>query len=103
MANATDQPALFGSGPDDGTPAPVTCLGQTFESDDARRAYFSEQLREKLADPAFRAIEGFPLGTDEAILALSDPPFYTACPNPFLPETVSYTHLDVYKRQLTAV
>jgi len=45
-----------------------------------------DQLREYLHDPAFRAIEGFPLGDDEAILALSDPPYYTACPNPFLPE-----------------
>ena len=67
-------------------PAPVTCLGLTFENDAARRAYFRERLAEKLADPAFRAIEGFPIGDDEAILALSDPPYYTACPNPFLPE-----------------
>ena len=89
MANATDQPALFGSGPDDGTPAPVTCLGQTFASDDARRAHFTELLRQKLQDPAFRAIEGFPIGTDEAILALSDPPYYTACPNPWLGEIVA--------------
>jgi DNA modification methylase/predicted RNA-binding Zn-ribbon protein involved in translation (DUF1610 family) len=45
-------------------------------------------LAEKLNDPAFRAIEGFPLAEDEAILALSDPPYYTACPNPFLPEII---------------
>ena len=42
------------------------------------------KLREKLKDPAFRKIEGFPIGEDEDILALSDPPYYTACPNPFL-------------------
>ena len=29
-----------------------------------------------------RNIEGFPIGTDEDIIALSDAPFYTACPNP---------------------
>jgi hypothetical protein len=53
---------------------------------DAERAEYLERLREKLKDPAFRAIEGFPIGEDEDILALSDPPYYTACPNPFLPE-----------------
>jgi DNA modification methylase len=57
----------------------------TFPNDEARRAYFTEKLREKLKDPAFRKIEGFPIGEDEDILALSDPPYYTACPNPFLP------------------
>lgn len=31
-----------------------------------------------------RDIEGFPLGKDEDILALSDPPYYTACPNPYI-------------------
>src|SRR5690554_6673215 len=31
-----------------------------------------------------RHIEGFPIGRDEDILALSDPPYYTACPNPFI-------------------
>ncbi len=35
-----------------------------------------------------RKIEGFPIGDDEAILALSDPSYYTACPNPFLPEII---------------
>ncbi|MEH7239091.1 DNA methyltransferase [Bacillus sp. JJ1562] len=30
--------------------------------------------------------EGFPLAKDEDILALSDSPFYTACPNPFIEE-----------------
>jgi hypothetical protein len=53
---------------------------------DARRAEYRRRLAEKLKDPEFRKIEGFPIGTDEAILALSDPPRYTACPNPFLDE-----------------
>ena len=51
-----------------------------------KRAEYRQRLAEKLKDPEFRKIEGFPLGTDEDILALSDPPYYTACPNPFLPE-----------------
>ncbi len=68
---------------------PVECLGQTFPSDEARRAYFTELLRKKLKDPAFRKIEGFPIGEDEDILALSDPPYYTACPNPFLEDFIT--------------
>ena len=55
---------------------------------DAERAEYLKRLREKLKDPQFRAIEGFPIGEDEDILALSDPPYYTACPNPFLPEII---------------
>jgi hypothetical protein len=66
------------------TTQPVKCLGLTFENDEARRAYFLEQLRDKLQQPDLRNIAGFPHATDEAILALSDPPYYTACPNPWL-------------------
>ena len=62
---------------------PVKCLGLPFDSDDARRKYFNERLKEFLADPGFRKIDGFPKASDDDILALSDPPYYTACPNPF--------------------
>ena len=68
---------------------PVTCLGREFSSEEERRAYFIEELRKKLKDPDFRAIEGFPIGEDESILDLSDPPYYCACPNPWIPELVS--------------
>lgn len=67
---------------------PVTCLGMTFDSDEDRRTWFTEELRKKLQDPAFRKLEGFPVGNDEAILAMSDPPYYTACPNPWLADFV---------------
>jgi DNA modification methylase len=69
-------------------PVSIECLGQTFSSEEERREHFSKLLAEKLKDPAFRKTEGFPQGTDEAILAMSDPPYYTACPNPFLEEFV---------------
>lgn len=72
----------------------VECLGMTFESDEERRAYFIEKLREKLQDPEFRQIEGFPIGEDEDILALSDPPYYTACPNPFIEDFINYWNLE---------
>jgi len=65
---------------------PVTCLGMTFNNDEERRAYFIEELRKKL--PELKQIEGFPLGEDEDILAISDPPYYTACPNPWLNELI---------------
>ena len=52
--------------------------------------YFLEKLREKLKDPEFRKIEGFPIGSDEDILALSDPPYYTACPNPFIADFIKH-------------
>ena len=68
---------------EDGT-ARVECLGQTFESDQARREHYLALLAAKLKDPEFRNTPGFPEGTDEAILRMSDPPYYTACPNPFL-------------------
>lgn len=66
----------------------VTCLGLTFASDEERRKHFIERLREKLKDPEFRKIEGFPIGNDEDILALSDPPYYTACPNPWIADFI---------------
>lgn len=71
-------------------PGPVECLGQTFPSEQARREHFLKLLAEKLKDPAFRKQEGFPQGTDEAILAMSDPPYYTACPNPWLADFVKH-------------
>ena len=65
---------------------PVTVLGKTFGSDEERREYFREELRKKL--PELKKIEGFPIGEDDDIIALSDPPYYTACPNPWLNEFV---------------
>jgi hypothetical protein len=62
----------------------VDCLGMGFDSEEARRAYFTQKLIEKLADPEFRRTPGFPKGADEDIIRMSDPPWYTACPNPFL-------------------
>lgn len=75
---------------------PVECLGQTFPSDEARREHYLRLLSEKLKDPAFRTVEGFPIGSDENILALSDPPYYTACPNPFIEDFVK-THGRPYE------
>jgi predicted RNA methylase len=62
----------------------------TFPNDEERRKHFLGLLREKLKDPEFRKIEGFPIGSDEDILALSDPPYYTACPNPFIADFIKH-------------
>ena len=35
-----------------------------------------------------RNIDGFPIGEDEDIINLSDPPYYTACPNPWLEDFI---------------
>ncbi len=70
------------------TPEPVECLGMRFESEDARRTYFLDRLKEQLPD--LRKRSDFPVGEDHDILRLSDPPWYTACPNPFLAEFVGY-------------
>jgi 16S rRNA G966 N2-methylase RsmD len=43
-----------------------------------------DQLRAHLRDPEFRRRPGFPRADEDAILSLSDPPYFTACPNPFL-------------------
>ena len=73
---------------------PVTCLGMEFSNDEARYVHYIEFLRKKLKDPEFRKIEGFPIGEDEDILALSDPPYYTACPNPWIGEFINQWETD---------
>jgi hypothetical protein len=88
--------------------SPVECLGLRFANDDERRAHFLAILLEKLKDPEFRKIPGFPKGTDEDILRLSDPPYYTACPNPFLDDFVRiygtpYDPNEEYRREPFAV
>jgi len=65
---------------------PVICLGLTFNDDEERREYFREELRKKL--PELKEMEGFPIGEDEDIIALSDPPYYTACPNPWIKDII---------------
>lgn len=77
---------------------PVTVLGMTFENDEQRRAYFREELRKKL--PELRKIEGFPIGEDDDIINLSDPPYYTVCPNPWLNDFIAEWEKE--KEQLEA-
>ena len=82
----------------------VECLGIVFPNQEARRTHFLGLLREKLKDTEFRKIVGFPVGTDEAILSLSDPPYYTVCPNPFIADFVrlhakQYDPREAYRKE----
>lgn len=66
---------------------PVTVLGKSFANDTERRQYFRDELRKKL--PELKKMEGYPIGEDDDIINLSDPPYYTACPNPWLNDFVA--------------
>jgi len=52
---------------------------------------------EELLD-SVRDIEGFPIGKDEDIMALSDPPYYTACPNPYINDFIE-EHGTLYNEE----
>ena len=85
---------------------PVECLGRTFASEEERREHYLARLRALL--PELRKRPDFPKGSDEDILQLSDPPWYTACPNPFLQEFVQsygrpYDPEEPYHREPFAV
>ena len=47
---------------------------------------------------SMRDIEGFPIGKDEDILALSNPPYYTACPNPYINDFIK-EHGKLYNEE----
>ena len=79
--------SLFATG-DSQPSGPVVCLGRTFENDSDRLAYYRNALLAALPD--LKKIPGFPSGDDATILALSDPPYFTACPNPFLADVTAH-------------
>lgn len=64
---------------------------------------YKKDLAEKLEE--LKKIVGFPIGTDEDILALSEPPYYTACPNPYIKDFIEEhgtpydEETDVYHRE----
>lgn len=59
-----------------------TLLNNNVAQDEGRGAGRFKLTKEHL--DRVRHIEGFPIAKDEDIIALSDPPYYTACPNPFI-------------------
>ena len=61
---------------------PGTEGGSDTTEQDAIVGAAREELRRRL--PELRKLPGCPLGSDDAIVAMSYPPYYTACPNPFI-------------------
>lgn len=59
-----------------------TLLDNNVAQDEGRGAGRFKLTKEHL--DRVRHVEGFPIAKDEDIIALSDPPYYTACPNPFI-------------------
>lgn len=47
---------------------------------------YKNDLAKKLQE--LKKIDGFPIGNEVDILSLSNPPFYTACPNPYINEFI---------------
>ena len=58
----------------------------TFPNRAARRAYFTEELRKKLRE--IQEDQGGAIAHDEDILAFSDSPYYSACPNPWVKDII---------------
>lgn len=56
-----------------------------------------EELRARL--PELKKLPGFPKGDDEDILKMSIPPYYTACPNPFIEEWLKETAPEGYESE----
>ena len=79
MPQKAHQPRLISESESEYKPTP---------EEQALKNEYLRRLRQYLKDPEFRQIPGFPIGEDDAILDLSDPPYYTACPNPFLSEII---------------
>ena len=84
------------------------CLGRDFPNEAALADEFRHLLTEKIKSPDFRKIEGFPIGRNEDIVELSQPPYFTACPNPWLSDFIRqnstpYNSKVVYHREPFAV
>lgn len=39
--------------------------------------------------PELKKIDGYPIGEDEDIMSLSNPPYYTSCPNPYIKDFIN--------------
>lgn len=66
----------------------TNCLGRVFSTDEERREFFRKELRRFIEESDVRDSDGFPVGETERIVELSDPPYFTACPNPFLTDFI---------------
>ena len=76
VKNRLTAPVLFDARP-----------GRDAAAEAARVQTAREELRRRL--PEMRSQPGCPQGSDEDIVAMSYPPYYTACPNPFIADWVA--------------
>jgi hypothetical protein len=67
------------------------CLDKTFRNDAERLEYYRGGLRKALSSSEYRHRNDFPVADDSTLIDLSNPPYFTPCPNPFL-ETVIQCH-----------
>lgn len=77
-------------------------MGMDFSDESARREHYLGILKEILASKPKNATVGMPIGDIEDVLRLSDPPFYTACANPWLSDFIkveSHQHKKDYHRE----
>jgi len=79
---------------------PIEILGKTFASEAEAQAWYKDDLRKRL--PELKKMEGFPIGDDEDIINLSNPPFYMACPNPYINEFIEKMENPITKKLMTA-
>ncbi|HET7275004.1 MAG TPA: DNA methyltransferase [Longimicrobiaceae bacterium] len=64
------------------------CLGLDFPSPEERRNFFRARLGTGVHEADREVAMGRPSGSDADIARLSDPPYFTAAPNPFLADWV---------------
>ena len=88
MAHNRQQRLLVPSSASSGEAAAVVC--GAFCDDGCSRAEFLARLQGKMHEANWRDAEGFPLGDDGDVLSLSDPPYFTSCPNPFFGEVIEH-------------
>ncbi|TBX54826.1 DNA methylase [Bacillus mycoides] len=63
------------------------CLDREFSDPHERRIYYNGQLQSKINE--LKTQEFFPIGDEQDIVALSDSPFYTVAPNPWINDFIS--------------
>lgn len=78
-----------------GSDAAVEVLGQFFTGDEDRQEFFRNRLQVSLTERRLVDTAGSPVGEVAAMVDLSDPPYYTASPNPFLSEFVAHYGMPV--------
>lgn len=74
------------------TSGPVTTFGHAFSDIIERTRVFKDELRRSISD--LSCLDGFPCGSADDIVNLSHPPYYTACPNPWIKRFIEQWEKD---------